>query len=153
MKVSCSLLHRGVHLRLAYSWARPATLIVGKDRVGGDVFIYSVSLLSFLFLFLPCPSLSSPLPSLLSHFSLSLGDDTKWPTRVDVSLNPNSIKKKLSVYVILTLCIATDRTEQTVLTQIRRRGARRLIRVSTDCYASNSLLDTPPCSKIYLFRI
>ena len=33
-------------------------------------------------------SLSSPL---LSLFSLSLGDDTKWPTRVDVLLNPNTI--------------------------------------------------------------
>ena len=53
----------------------------------------SVSSLSFLFLFLPCPSLSSLLLSLLSLFSLSLGDDTKWPTRVDVSLNPNTINQ------------------------------------------------------------
>ena len=30
---------------------------------------------------------------LLSLFSLSLGDDTKWPTRVDVSLNPNTISQ------------------------------------------------------------
>ena len=44
-------------------------------------------------LFLPCPSLISPLLSLLSLFSLSLEDDIKWPTRVDVSLNPSSIKK------------------------------------------------------------
>ena len=29
---------------------------------------------------------------LLSLFSLSLGDDTTWPTRVDASLNPNSVK-------------------------------------------------------------
>ena len=57
----------------------------------GNVFISSVSSLSFLFHFLPCPSLSSPLFSLLSLFSLSLGDDTKWPSRVDVSLNPNTI--------------------------------------------------------------
>ena len=39
-----------------------------------------------MFLFLPFPSLSSPL---LSLFSLSLGDDTKWPIRV--SLNHNTI--------------------------------------------------------------
>ena len=40
---------------------------------------------------LPYPSLSSPLLALLSLFSLSLGDDTKWPIRVDVSLKPNTI--------------------------------------------------------------
>ena len=89
-KVSCSLHHLGVQLILAYSWARPATLVAGKGR-GGIFFISSVSTLSFLFLFLPCPSLPSPLLSILSLFSLFLGDDTKWPTRVDVSLNPNSI--------------------------------------------------------------
>ena len=33
-------------------------------------------------------SLSSPL---LSLFSLYVGEDTKWSTRVDVSLNPNTI--------------------------------------------------------------
>ena len=75
-KVLCILHHRGVQLILAYSWARPAVLVVGKGR-GGMFFISSVSSLSFLFLFLPCPSLSSPLLSLLSLFSLSLGDDTK----------------------------------------------------------------------------
>ena len=47
---------------------------------GGMIFS-SVSSLSFIF-FLCCPSLSSPLLSLLSLFSLCLGDDTKWPTRL-----------------------------------------------------------------------
>ena len=70
--MSCILCHRGVQLILAYSWARPAVVEVGKGR-GGNVFISSVSSLSFLFLFLPCSSLLS----LLSLFSLSLGDDTK----------------------------------------------------------------------------
>ena len=73
-KVSCILCHRGVQLILAYSWARSAILVAGKGR---EVFISSVSSLSFLFLFLPCPSLSSLLLSLPSLFSLSLGDDTK----------------------------------------------------------------------------
>ena len=41
--------------------------------------------------FLPCSSLSSLLLSLLSLFSLSLGDEPKWHTRVDVLLNPNTI--------------------------------------------------------------
>ena len=90
------LCHRGVQLILAYSWARPAILVAGKGR---EAFISSVSSLSFLFLFLPCPSLSSLLLSLPSLFSLSLGDDTKWPTRVDVSLNHNTIKI-LQVYVV-----------------------------------------------------
>ena len=69
---------RGVQLILAYSWARPAIFVAGKGR--GD----------FFFLFLHFHSCSSffpvPLSSLLSLFSLSLGDDTKLPTRVDVSL-------------------------------------------------------------------
>ena len=71
-KVSCILRHRGVQLILANSLARPAILVAGKGRGGGDVLF-----LLFLFLFLPYPSLSSPLLSLLSLFSLSLGDDTK----------------------------------------------------------------------------
>ena len=90
----------GVQLRLAYNWARPAILAAGK----GECFYFfcfftfcfftfiSVSSLSFILLFLPCPSLSSPLLLLSSLFSLSLGDNTKWPTRADVSLNPNTIK-------------------------------------------------------------
>ena len=120
-KVLCILHHRGVQLILTYSWARPAVLVVGKGR-GGMFFISSVSSLSFLFLFLPCPSLSSPLLSLLSLFSLSLGDDTKWPSRVDVSLNPNTIKwivlypkpcynescyKEVEVYVNITFYLLT----------------------------------------------
>ena len=39
----------GVQLIFAYSWARPAILAEGKGR-GGNVFISSVSLLSFIFL-------------------------------------------------------------------------------------------------------
>ena len=67
----------------------------------GNILISSVSSLSFLFLFLPCPSLLSPLLSLLSLFSLSLGDDTKWPTRVDV-LNLNTINQILPFNIIKT---------------------------------------------------
>ena len=54
---------------------KAAVLIADKGR--GGCFISSVSSLSFLFLFLSCPSLSTPLLSLLSIFSISLGDDTK----------------------------------------------------------------------------
>ena len=66
-------------------------LSLKQVRAEGGSFISSVSSLSFLFLFLPCPSLLSPLLSLLSLSSLSLGDNTKWATRVDVSLNQNTI--------------------------------------------------------------
>ena len=39
-------------------------------------------------------SLSSSLLSLLSLFSLSQGDDTKLPTKVDVSFNPNTLRQR-----------------------------------------------------------
>ena len=78
------LSHRGNQLLLAYSWARPAILVAGKGR--GGMFLFC------LFTFIPVPlsslSLSFISSSLLSVFSL-LGDDTKWPTRVDMSLNPS----------------------------------------------------------------
>ena len=72
----------------------------------GPLVISSVSSLSFLFLFLPCPCLSSPLLSLLSFFSLSLGNDTKWTTRVYMSLNPNTIKKKNLTFYWVKDCLA-----------------------------------------------
>ena len=76
--MSCILRQQGVQLILAYSWARPVVFAAGMGTGGGgDVFISSVSSLSSIFLFLRCPSLSSPLLSILSLFSLSLGDDTK----------------------------------------------------------------------------
>ena len=90
-KVSCILRHQGVQLILAYSWARPAILVAGKGRWG--IFLFFLFLHFHSCSFLPCPSLSSLLLSLLSLFSLSLGEDTKWPTRADVSLNPNTINQ------------------------------------------------------------
>ena len=87
-KVLCILDHRGVQLILAYSWARPAILVVGKGRGGMFLFL----------LFLHFNSCSSFFPVPLFHLLYSLfylfsplGDDTKWPSRVDVSLNPNTI--------------------------------------------------------------
>ena len=74
----------GIQLILAYSWARPAILVAGKGRGGMLIFL----------LFLHFHSFSSFSPVSLFHllyylFSISLGDDT----RVDVLLNPNTIKK------------------------------------------------------------
>ena len=90
-KVLCILHHWGVQLILAYSWARPAILVVGKGRGGMFLFLLFLHFHSCSSFF-PVP-LFHLLYSLLSLFSLSLGDDTKWPSRVDVSLNPNTIKK------------------------------------------------------------
>ena len=61
-KVLCILDHRGVQLILAYSWARPAILVVGKGR--GGMFL--------LFLFLHFHSCSSFFPVPLFHLLYSL---------------------------------------------------------------------------------
>ena len=50
-------------------------------------FFYFFCFFTFIPIHLSSLSLSSLLLSLLSLFSLSLGGDTKWPTRADVSLN------------------------------------------------------------------
>ena len=80
---------RGVQLILAYSWARPAILVAGKGS--GGMFLF----LLFLYVFIPVPlsslSLSLISSAISSLFSLSLGDDTKWPTRFGMSLKPNPI--------------------------------------------------------------
>ena len=65
--MSCILRHRGVQLILAFSWTRPAILVADKGR-GGCFYFFC------FFTFIPV-SLSSPLLSLLSPFSLSLGDE------------------------------------------------------------------------------
>ena len=76
-KELCILYHRGVHLVFAYSWARPAMLAAGKER--GGMFLFLLFLHFHSFSFSPLTSVSFPLlhVSLLSLFSLSLGDDTK----------------------------------------------------------------------------
>ena len=61
-KVLCILHHWGVQLILAYSWARPAMLVVGKGR--GGMFLF----LLFLY-FLSC---SSFFPVPLFHLLYSL---------------------------------------------------------------------------------
>ena len=57
-KVLCILHHWGVQLILAYSWARPAILVVGKGRGGMFLFL-------LFFTFIPVP-LSSPSLSFIS---------------------------------------------------------------------------------------
>ena len=96
-KVLCILCHWGVQLILAYSWPRSAILAAGKDRRGMFLFLLFFHFHSF-FMFLPCPSLSSSLLSLLSLFSIPLGNNTKYSTRVDM-LNPNTISL-LWVYTV-----------------------------------------------------
>ena len=82
--------HQGVQLILASSWARPAIIIAGKGRGGMFLFLLFLhfrSCSSSLFL-----ALSS---LLLSLFSLSLWNDTKWLTRVDMLLNPSTINQSI----------------------------------------------------------
>ena len=61
-KVLCILHHQGVQLILAYSWARPAILVVGKGRGGMFLFL----------LFLHFYSCSSFFPVPLFHLLYSL---------------------------------------------------------------------------------
>ena len=87
-KVSCILHHRGVQLILAFNCARRATLAAGGGR--GRMFL--------LLLFLHFHSFSSfshvPLFHLIYYLpSPFLWMTTKWPTRVDVSLNPNTVNQ------------------------------------------------------------
>ena len=82
----------GVHMILAYCLVRPAIFAAGRGREGECFFvsfISSASSLSVVFVS------SVPLSSLLSLLSspFLLGDNTKWPIRVDVSLNANSINQ------------------------------------------------------------
>ena len=87
--VSCILRHRGVQLKLAYSWARPAILVAGKGRGGMFLFL----------LFLHFHSCSYFFPNRLFHllyylfylFSPFLWETTQNdPQGFDVSLNPNT---------------------------------------------------------------
>ena len=71
-KVLCILHHWGVQLILAYSWARPAILVVGKGRGGMFLFLLFLHFHSCSS-FLPCPSLSSPLLSSISFLPFSGG--------------------------------------------------------------------------------
>ena len=66
-KVSCILRHRGIHLIMAYSWARPAILVAGKGR--GGMFLF---LLFLHFHSVPLSSLSlSVISSTTSFLSFS----------------------------------------------------------------------------------
>ena len=107
-----SYVTRVSHLILALSWARPAILVAGKGRGGMFLFL----------LFLHFHSCSSFFPVPLFYllyclfYLFSLGDNTKWPTRIDVSLNPNTINQflvvKFSVYLNMILFIMFAQSNQ-----------------------------------------
>ena len=98
--VSCILRYRDVQLILAYSWARPAVFVAGKGTCRGGCFYFFCF---FNFIHVPLSSLFlSFISSTISSISFlpSSGRRHKWPTRVDVSLNPNTIKTK--IYTVYT---------------------------------------------------
>ena len=84
--------------RSVYTWYQ---LKYTKFRNGGLVGGFAISSDGYFFFcfftFIPVPlsPLSLSFIILLSLVSFSLGDNTKWPTRVDVLLNPNTIKSRL----------------------------------------------------------
>ena len=94
--VLCIFHHGGVQLILAYSWGRPGTLVAGKGR-GGIFYFFCF----FTFIPVPLSSLSlSFISSTISSISF-LPFSGRRPTRVDVSLNPNTIKFKLGSWNFL----------------------------------------------------
>ena len=72
-KVSCILYHWGVQLMLAYSWARLAILVAGKDRGGCLLLLLLLFFYVFFFNFF-CFFTSIPVP--LSSLSLSFISST-----------------------------------------------------------------------------
>ena len=74
-KVSCILRHRGVQLILVYSWERLAIHVAGKGTGGMFLFLlFNLFHSCNSFIYVPLFHLLS---TLLSLFSLSLGDDKK----------------------------------------------------------------------------
>ena len=130
----CILHHWGVQLILTCSWARPAILAAGKGR--GGMFLFLLFFHCHSFSFLLYPSLSSPL---LSLFSLSLGDDTKWPTRVDVSLNPNTINQKNRLPVAFNLMSTHNLCRPRWLSWMRRPTGDQEVAGSTPAEVGNIL--------------
>ena len=94
--MSCTFRHRGVQLILAYSWARAVILEAGKGRGGMFLFCF--------FTFIPVP-LSSLSLSFISYTvsSIPFSGRPHKKTKVNVSLDPNAIKK--TYYVLRLICI------------------------------------------------
>ena len=90
-KMLCILHHWGVQLISWYSWARPAILVARKGREGMFLFLLFLHFRSCSLSSLPLSCISCIISSV--SFLPALGDNTKCPTKVDVSLNPNTINQ------------------------------------------------------------
>ena len=62
--------------------------------------------------------------SFLYFFSLSLGDDTKWPTRVGVSLSPNSINQSINHDVKIIIIIKIINKKSILLPIFRKTSTQ-----------------------------
>ena len=82
-KVLGILCHWGVQLILASSWARPAIFVAGKGRGGIFLFLLFLHFHSCSSFFLTFSFISFTIFSI--SFSLSLGDNTKWPAKVELT--------------------------------------------------------------------
>ena len=114
-KVSCILRHRGVKLRLAYSWARPAILAAGKGREGVFFFFCFFTLIHFTFSHLFLSFISSTISSVsLLPFS---GRQHKMTHKGWHVVKPNTNKKtKLLSWVwqiFFFFCLSASSTEFT----------------------------------------
>ena len=92
----CILCHQGFQLILAYSWARPAILIAGKGRGGMFLFLLFLHFHSCSSFF-HVPLFYFPTVSSISFLPIS-GRQLKVTTKVDVSLNPNTIDNNPSIH-------------------------------------------------------
>ena len=126
----------GVQLILAYSWARLAILVAGKGR--GECFyffcFYSPFVFFFPFIAVPLSSLSlSFISSTISSISLSLRDDTKWPTVVDMPF-PAKMSPCAYMYVNVDQTVSSSLVQNSVHA-VQRHGILKYVDPKCPAYA------------------
>ena len=146
VKVLCILHHQGVQLTLAYSWARPATLVAGKGR--GRMFLF------LLFLHFHSCSAFFPVPLIHLLYYLFSPSLTKWPTRIDVWLNPNRMQKKKVTYFHYRYTVVFKEENMECLSHNRNgRYVFELVKMIRTIYVSFCEFFVPYWRQITLFTL